>query len=235
MAHHPITPVRRLTLSESVAEQLERLIESGDLPAGHQLPNERQLAQEFGVGRSSMREALRLIQTRGLVRIEHGRGVFVTDEDERSRLTGLLVLGDVTVADLFEVRRIIEGECAALAAERCSESDAEALREIFSRSDSEGVSDEEFIQLDLELHRQVVAAAHNPLLTEMFESAVVPRFIGYSERVIRLLGRREHAHAGHGKIVEAILAGSVSKARKAAVDHIAQVVNDIESAPEVKE
>lgn len=234
MAQNTITPVRRLTLSESVAEQLERLIEAGDLPPGHQLPNERQLAQDFGVGRSSMREALRLIQTRGLVRIEHGKGVFVTDEDERSRLTGLLVLGDVTVAELFEVRRIIEGECAALAADRHSEPDAEALRGIYERSDADGVSDEEFIQLDLELHRQVVAAAHNPLLIEMFESAVVPRFIGYSERVIRLLGRREHAHAGHAKIVEAVLSGSATKSRQAAVEHIAQVVNDIESAPEVK-
>lgn len=230
MSTNPITSVQRLTLAESVALQLERLIQAGELAAGSQLPNERQLALEFGVGRSSVREALRLIQTRGLVRIEHGRGVFVTEEAERNQLAGLMLLGDVPVADLFEVRRIIEGECAALAARRFTEADAAQLREIFARSDTAGVGDEEFIRLDLELHRHVVASAHNPLLVDMFEAAVVPRFVGYSERVITILGRRAAAHLGHRQIVEAILSGDAVLAREAAVAHIAQVVNDIEAS-----
>ncbi|MFV0406601.1 MAG: FadR/GntR family transcriptional regulator [Propioniciclava sp.] len=229
MTERRIVPVQRLTLAESVAEQLEQLIKTGDLAPGAQLPNERQLSQDFGVGRSSMREALRLIQTRGLVRIEHGKGVFVTDLDERTRLSSMLVLDGVTVADLFEVRRIIEGESAALAAERTTDADTATLRDIFARSDQEGVSDEEFIKLDLELHRQVVATSHNPLLVDVFESVVVPRFIGYSERVITILGRRKTAHAGHAQIVEAVLAGTPMRAREAAIDHIVQVAADIEA------
>jgi GntR family transcriptional repressor for pyruvate dehydrogenase complex len=74
-----IEPVRRLKVSDSVAAQLEQLILRGDFKPGEKLPPERVLSEQFGVGRSSMREALRMVEASGLVRTTHGVGVFVTD------------------------------------------------------------------------------------------------------------------------------------------------------------
>src|SRR5579875_2219495 len=119
-----IVPVRRLKVSDSVAAQLERLITSGRYAPGEKLPPERVLAEEFGVGRSSMREALRMVEAAGLLRTVHGIGVFVASNARRAAaLSELLMFDDFTIANLFEVRLTIEPAAAALAARRIMSSE----------------------------------------------------------------------------------------------------------------
>ncbi|HEV7823580.1 MAG TPA: FadR/GntR family transcriptional regulator [Mycobacteriales bacterium] len=225
--HAGIEPVRRLKVSDSVAAQLEQLITGGEYQTGDKLPPERVLAEQFGVGRSSMREALRLVEANGLVRTEHGVGVFVVGTSKRlPGLSELLFVDDFTVPELFEVRLPLEREAAGLAARRITPADVAELERIIAAAADPGLSDEQFIALDAELHRTIAKASHNRLLVKLIGS-IEPFFFSYSHRVIGLPGRRVVAHAGHCKIVDAIVGKRVRDAQNAAVSHIREVEQDI--------
>lgn len=222
-----IEPVRRLKVADSVAAQLEDLITSGAYEVGEKLPPERVLAEQFQVGRSSMREALRMLESTGLLRTAHGIGVFVARSSRQSpSLSDLLLLDDYSVRDLFEVRTPLESDAAALAANRVTGPEAEELDAIIERMSGPELSDSEFIDLDAQFHGTIALASHNPLLHQLVNS-IAPLFVDYSHQVITLPGRRARAHAGHKKILEAVKNGKSKEARTAAIKHIAEVEHDI--------
>lgn len=227
MADRAIEPVRRLKVADSVAAQLEELITGGSYAIGEKLPPERVLAEQFQVGRSSMREALRMVESAGLLRTAHGVGVFVARTTKQSpSLSDLLLIDNYSVRDLFEVRTPLEGNAAALAAQRRTAAEIDELESLIERMSDSTLTDDEFIQLDAELHLAVASSSHNPLLQELVRS-VAPLFLDYSHRVIKLSGRRERAHVGHQKIVAAVKGGKAREARAAAVKHIQEVEHDI--------
>jgi GntR family transcriptional repressor for pyruvate dehydrogenase complex len=222
-----IEPVRRLKVSESVAAQLERLITQGDYKPGDRLPSERVLAEQFGVGRGSMREAIRVVETSGLLRTDHGVGVFVvSDKKTLPALSELLVFDDFTVPELCEVRLSLEPTAAGLAARRITTQETADLERILAEAADPNLSDDAFVKLDAELHRAIIGATKNTLLLRLMAS-IEPLFFTYSHRVIQLPGRRAHAHTGHVKLVEAILGHRVRDARTAALNHIRDVERDI--------
>lgn len=222
-----IEPVQRLKVADAVSAQLTRLIIAGEYDEAGRLPAERVLADQFGVGRSSMREALRSLEADGLVRVEHGVGVFVLDEQHRAAAAnGLLVTGRYTVPELFEVRIPLERDAAGLAARRISTQEAEELVNILHRADDLSISDEQFVELDLALHALIMKASKNTLLQDVM-SGLRPLFHEYSHRVIALPNRRATAQVGHRSIVEAVTQRRVREARAAAVRHIREVEKDI--------
>ncbi|WP_433605322.1 FadR/GntR family transcriptional regulator [Dactylosporangium sp. CA-139114] len=222
-----IEPVRRLKVADSVAAQLEQLITRGDYKPGEKLPPERVLAERFGVGRSSMREAIRVVEAAGLLRTEHGRGVFViSDKKARPTLSELLVFDDFTVPELFEVRLSLEPDAASLAARRITAQEGAELERILAEAADPQLSDDAFVKLDAELHRAIVRATKNTLLVRLMES-IEPLFFKYSHRVIQLPGRRAHAHDGHVKLCQAIIGHRLRDARVAALNHIRDVERDI--------
>jgi GntR family transcriptional repressor for pyruvate dehydrogenase complex len=221
-----IEPIRRLKVADSVAAQLEELITGGTYEVGEKLPPERVLAEQFQVGRSSMREALRMVESTGLLRTAHGIGVFVARTSRQSpSLSDLLLLDDYSVRDLFEVRTPLEGDAAALAAERITGSEVDELDAIIERMSDPQLTDSEFIELDAQFHSTVAQASQNPLLHQIV-SSIAPLFVDYSHRVI-IPGRRARAHAGHQKILAAVKSRKAKEARTAAVKHIQEVERDI--------
>jgi GntR family transcriptional repressor for pyruvate dehydrogenase complex len=224
----PIKPVRRLKLSDNVAAQLERMITEGSYAVDERLPSERVLAEQFGVGRSTMREALRIVESSGMLRIEHGIGVFVAADTKRALALSAdsLVVGGYTIPELFEVRKAIECDAASMAAKRITPAEAIELNTILARAEAPGLSDEEFIKLDAELHRTIVRATKNKLMFRVFAS-IEPLFMAYSARVIALAGRRAAAHAGHASIVAAVVSRRSGEARNAVIRHLRDVERDI--------
>lgn len=221
-----ITPVKRLKLADAVAAELSRLIAEGGYQAGDRLPTERELREQFNVGQSTMREALRSLEADGLVRSEHGVGTFVMEPDRRERDGRILVLGEFTVPELFEVRLPLERDAAGLAAKRLTTAEADELAAIIAAASDPSLTDDEFIELDGLLHRTIAAAAKNHLLSQVF-SELQPLFLKYSRLVISLPDRRARAHAGHLRIVQAIVGRRASEARTAAVAHIRDVERDL--------
>lgn len=223
-----IRPVSRFKISDSVAAQIEQLIKAGSYRPGDKLASERVLSEEFGVGRSSLREALRALEARGFVSIAHGLGVYVTDATAGSQngAIDLLVLDECTVPELFEVRRALECPAAALAAKRITQAEAAKLEEILEASHETHLSDADFIQKDAELHGAIVLATRNKLLIRVYESTQ-HLFVEYSSRVIRLSGRREKADSGHVEIIHAIVNRKPQAAQRAMSGHLEAVERDI--------
>lgn len=222
-----IERVNRLRVSDSVAAQLTQLITKGAYQVGEKLPSERVLSDQFGVSRSSMREAIRGIESSGLVSSSHGVGVFVVKNTlDTPGAPEILIFDDFTVPELFEVRRTLEGEAAALAANRKGAADTDEMERLLHECADPELTDAEFVQLDISLHQAVAKAAKNGLLAKLYGS-LEPLLLEYSRRIIAIPGRREHAHNGHVAIVEAIVAGRARDARTAAVAHIRDVEEDI--------
>ena len=206
------------------------MILDGRYAVGDRLPAERTLTEEFGVGRSSLREALKMVETKGLVRTDHGVGVFVVSNEKRiPSLRQLLLDEQFTVGDLIEVRMPLEDQAAGLAAGRASAKAKKKLRDLVAQAADADLSDDDFIRLDWALHLAIAKASNNRLMVELAKG-LAPLFFTYSHRVIALPGRRASAHRGHERLVDAIIRGDVRQARKAAIEHIREVEQDIQDA-----
>src|SRR3954451_7651901 len=165
------TPIERRKVYELVAERLIAQLGDGVQP-GAPLPPERQLMQQYAVGRSSVREALRMLESRGLIE-SRGNGAFVVGEP-RSPFTdglgGLIAGGETDLRQLFEVRGLLEAEIAALAAERRTD---EQLRRLGAsgRAVAGGLDSEEpYIPADIEFHMILAEATGNRFVVHLMQA-----------------------------------------------------------------
>ncbi|MGW0795356.1 FadR/GntR family transcriptional regulator [Streptomyces sp. NPDC002692] len=205
----PLDAVRPSPLVEQAAARLREQITGGHWPVGTKLPGETTLAAELGVGRSTVREALRALAGAGLVRPRQGAGVFViaaeAAEDWPTRLRR------AAVTDLYEVRMLVEVQAARLAAERRTPEDVTALEHALAGRRAAAAGDDvAFVDADIALHAAVVAAAHNPVLTDLFAEFTPSLREGLIE-MLALVGVRAHdpgtGDAAHAALVRAVADG----------------------------
>ena len=163
--------VRRRSLVDEVVEKLSVLIEEGGLSAGSRLPTEGQLVQDLGVSRNALREAIRRLETVGLISVRHGQGMYVGDRNGLSGCTKLfrsaMSMSGKDLTDLAELRCIIECNAARRAAEIASPEQVAELREALDRLGREGQSHEDAIRTDFEFHRKLVEVAGNRLMLSL--------------------------------------------------------------------
>ncbi len=219
-----IEPIRRSRLYQGIVEQIEGLLERGDIRPGDQLPPERQLADQFQVSRASVREALRTLELLGIVETRPGGGTFVrrtTPDDLARPLTSLMARGH-TVADVIELRGLIEPALAALAAERITAAQLAELEEIFAEQERKVVDAEPWAEEDTRFHEAIGHAARNELLTTML--GVVWDVLRESREQWLQTNQRAHASLdAHRRILAALSARDGDAARRAAADHIKAV------------
>jgi DNA-binding FadR family transcriptional regulator len=203
----PLGALRPNPLVEQAAQRLRDQIADGSWPVGTKLPGETTLARDLGVGRSTVREALRALAGAGLVQARQGAGVFVIaaepDEDWPARLRR------ASVADVYEIRMMLEVRAAELAAERRTDADLTALDAALTARDDAfaGPAIEPFIDADIALHTAVVAAAHNPILADLFAEFVPVLRDGLLDLVTLVDVRTSdtaHGRAAHASLIEAI-------------------------------
>jgi GntR family transcriptional regulator, transcriptional repressor for pyruvate dehydrogenase complex len=214
----PLTSLRRSPLVELAVSQLREQVMSGQWPVGGRLPAETELAQRLEVGRSTVREAVRALVHAGLLETRQGSGTYVRSltpgADWEPRLRRAAVL------EAYEVREALEVQAARLAAGRRTETDIAALRSCLAERDSARSEDARFVEADLAFHRAVVAAAHNPLLSEMFDSfAAVLREALIAIRSDQAV-QGPDADAAHARLAAAIEVGDAAAAAQATHDHL---------------
>ncbi|MES9539970.1 FCD domain-containing protein [Spirillospora sp. NPDC049024] len=205
----PLGPLRPSPLVEQAAQRLRDQISGGAWPVGTRLPGETTLAKELGVGRSTVREALRALAGAGLVQARQGAGVFVIAtepaEDWPARLRR------ASVAEVYEIREMLEVRAAELAAERRTSGDLADLDRALAARDAalDGPAVEGFIDADIALHTAVIAAAHNPVLADLFAGFVPVLRDGLLDLAALVDVRASdaaHGRAAHAALVEAIRA-----------------------------
>lgn len=208
--------VRRHRLAEQAADLLLARIRSGEWPLGAKLPGETTLAPQLGVGRSTVREAIRELAAKGVLETRQGAGVFVLAHDVREDWDA--VLRRAGIVAVVETRIAIESEAAALAAARRTPADLRRIRRALAGRLDPGFGIEELVDADTAFHRAVVVAAHNEILVELFDT-VAPRVRQAMVDMLRLRpgGPDHEAHAG---LVDAIAAGDAARAAVVSRAHL---------------
>jgi GntR family transcriptional repressor for pyruvate dehydrogenase complex len=206
---------------DDLAALLVRRITSGELAPGTLLPSERTLAEEHGLSRSMVREALAVLGERRLIDIVPGRGSFVretTVDDAIERMIEIFDHRGVTLRALIEARSMIETTATGLASQRATGNDLERITISFLRCES-ATSVLDRIQWDLAFHQAIVRAAQNALVETMF-SAIQPYIV---ELLVRSLTDSDVTREGlqyHGRIVEAITARDTVRASEEMRQHL---------------
>lgn len=216
-------PIARVTVGEQVALQLAGMITEGRWQPGEKLPPEGDLCRALGVGRSTLREALKSLAFIGMVRMRAGDGTYVAEGTpgllDRILAQGLLKT-EKDLADVSETRMIIETELAAMAAERRESADLQTIEELIeaSRLSIKGEG-RPFIELDLEFHLAIATSAKNNVLRRLL-SDVRAVLIDWITKSQELPGLRENALRQHEQIFEHIAHQNPAKAREAMQAHL---------------
>jgi GntR family transcriptional repressor for pyruvate dehydrogenase complex len=228
--------VRAERLYEQIVVQIEESIRERRLKPGDQLPAERELAQQFGVSRTAVREAVKTLCEKGLVEAYSGRGTFVTSGRSQSvkhSLHWLVNSGDQNASYVTELREILEPEFTALAATRIEEQQLTMMREAIEVMDRSMQNPDAFIEADLDFHLALAEAAGNPLILSLLDSIVD---VLREERlgVFTVPGGPMRGQVHHKLILRAIERRNPTKARKAMIAHMQQIHEDTAKARALK-
>jgi GntR family transcriptional regulator, transcriptional repressor for pyruvate dehydrogenase complex len=225
--------VRSSRLYEQIVQQVEESIHKGSLKPGDQLPPERELAEQFGVSRTAVREAVKALHEKGLVEAFPGRGTFITDGTSytiRQSLDRITRKGNEGFAYLAEVRAILEPEIAVLATSRVKEEDLQALREQVQVMDQAKNDPDAFIEADLDFHLTLAEAAGNPIILSLIDS-IVGLLREQRMGIFHVDGGPERGQYHHKRILDAIEHRDAAGAREAMRAHLKQVREDSKAAP----
>lgn len=206
-----------------VADQIEQYIAGNALNAGDRLPGERELCDLLGVSRASVREALRSLQTRGIVRVRHGKGVFVADAaDGEQAIHRLARMWEVGLDELFAMREVLEVPAAGWAASSATEEQLAKLVRTFEGLEEAvlaGSSPDELRVIDARLHLQIAEYANNRFLA-MTQTILQEMLARSMDTTLAIDGRPARSVREHADIVGALLARDPGRARAAARRHI---------------
>ena len=208
------------------------MVISGGLSPGERLPPERELCERLGVSRTVVREALNLVEARGLVSIEHGRGAVVSGGEPRAvrdTLGLLLRVKPRTLWELLEMRGILEVEVAGLAAERAGPEDVGEMRVQVERMRGSIDAPEGYVDADVAFHALLARAAQNGVLLTMLEPVV--DLLRASRQVSAARpGNARRALGEHERILDDVQSGDAEGARRKMRSHLANTAGDIEAA-----
>lgn len=212
-------------ISEIIVEQIRLLMRQGQLKPGDRLPPERDLCERFGVSRVTVREALRMLESSGLVEIRVGArgGAFVTapsSDRVGEGLADLLTLSVISAADVTEVRMMLEAGIVPLVCERATEEDLAELDEICRRSEAALASGDYTMTMSLEFHIRVAQATHNPAIAVLVESFSGPILMSLQQAHEAAPEMGQRGTREHEEFIEAVRRRDVDTASRIMREHL---------------
>ncbi|MEV8112377.1 FadR/GntR family transcriptional regulator [Pseudarthrobacter oxydans] len=212
----------RQNLSQSVAKQLLRAIETGEFLTGEKLPAERHLMERYEVGRNTIREAVQSLVSQGVLDVRPGRGTTVRSLDGRAALEQQSFssrLSDTAIDDVYEFRMLLETDAAAKAAERADEQDRAEVAAALKNYEDAVNNGTGMYRRDVEFHAAIAHASKNTAYSAALE-AVANTLVAARQATDTVPGAVEQALIEHRAIARYILDGNVGAARAAMVMHI---------------
>jgi GntR family transcriptional repressor for pyruvate dehydrogenase complex len=168
--------LNKTLLPQSVAREIQAMIQSGHLKAGEKIPSQRAFSQKFGISRASLREALLTLETLGLLKTEAGRGTFVAAIDGKAGQTGNMApwrySESYSVFDVFQTRILLEGEIARLSAGRLSQAQLDIMEKATKTMEDCWAKQDLLanVDADLEFHGIIVSACSNTMLKALYQT-----------------------------------------------------------------
>lgn len=214
---------RRETTGDITAKLLasfKSLISAGTFVPGCKLPPERELARQFGVNRSSLRQALKVLQLMGVLSQRVGDGTYLSADAAnvlREPIDFLILMGDISDEELFDARMIVESELASRAAERATMHDLKALRRTIEDMEASR-SDQARIEADLAFHEAIFQASGNRVCRLIFTVIHRAMLLSMSKIVTRAAVKQPLSY--HQAIYQAIHDRNPSEARRQMTEHL---------------
>ena len=224
------TAIKATRMSDTVIQQIEEMILDGALRPGERLPPERELAEQMGISRPTLREAIVILESKGLLESRRRGGTFVCDVSEvaiTDPLMALMKSRPETVFDVLELRYALEETAAYCAADRATTADKaniqaklDALKAYYVDQNSDHEAE---AKADTEFHLSIAEASHNAALMHVMRGLmeVLKEGIAFNLDKIRQEPRNyTEIQAQHSAICDAIFAGDADRAKAAASDHL---------------
>jgi GntR family transcriptional repressor for pyruvate dehydrogenase complex len=222
-------PLQSFRLYEQMASQIKERIVRNEIKVGELLPNERDLAIQFGVSRTVVREAIKSLEKERLVQVRHGRGTFVINRSQQAVRDSLNTLISFDQSDdlenLLEVRTLLEPGIAELAAKRATVEQIAALKATIEAMDAAMDDAEKYIAADNDFHLILARATGNDLLMNLVEP-IVGLLTQQRKKIFLVNGGTQRGQVHHKKILDAIQEHKKENARLAMIQHLAQVRQD---------
>lgn len=227
------TPVAQGRISETIADQIRSLVRSGRLTPGDRLPSERDLCQQFGVSRVTVRDALRLLEGSGLIdtRVGARGGAFVrvpSGSQIGEGIADMVTMAALHADEVTEARMILEVGIVGLVCERATDEDFAALKEICDRSAAAAVAEGRYdVSYSAEFHTRFAQAAHNRALDLLVASFQVPlrHSLEEAKAVDPKMGKRGVAE--HYELVEAVERRDAEEARSVMSRHLGRTARRV--------
>ncbi len=222
-------PVKSKKVYEHVIEQIQNMVMTGVLQKGDKLPSERDLVEQLGVSRASIREAIRALEMIGLIESRQGEGNFIGGDINSSffePLSVMFMLNDGKSEDVLELRRVIEVEAAALAAGHITEEGKVELNRLMLEL-KEAKNEDESAKVDKALHYTIAKISGNYLILILLNtiSSLMESFIRDARgMILREESQREMLIEQHQKICDSIIQENPNAAVKAMREHL-QTIN----------
>ena len=217
--------VRKVRRYEQVAEQIRKLISSGALKPGDLLPPERELAAKLGVGRSSVRDAVRTLEVMGILEPRQGHGTVVRDLSADALVVPLslvLTRKRELVHELLDVRRMIEPALAARAAKNATPEEIAHLTAILDRHEAKLRRGEQAIDEDSDFHYALALAARNSVVLRVLD-VLMDLLRESRSRSLQVPGRPKRSFDGHRRILRAIQRRDAKAAEAAVKQHLKEI------------
>ena len=217
-----LTPITRTTLTADICRQMVNHLIRGVWEEGEKIPAERDLCQQLGVGRASLREALKALEIMGMIETRLGDGTYVCKRSEffsRPLLWAIVSGSEADMRELIEARVLIEVELVGLAAKRSNVEDISRLSGLLDRMVKAKKNNQEFVQADVDFHLEIARAASNSILMNALQLIrnLLQRWI---LSAVAVKGVPEKACTQHKRLLEAIRSGDDVAARKEMRKHL---------------
>jgi GntR family transcriptional repressor for pyruvate dehydrogenase complex len=217
-----IEKIRRKKVWEEAADQIQALIVEGYWEQGERLPGEVELASQFGISRSALREAIRQLSSMGLIEVKHGEGNYVSYPSLETLLPSfvpMLLSEREDILAIMEARDMIEVRTAGLAASRATEDELERLEILLDTMVLHKGNPSSFAKADHEFHRQIALATKNKVIIKIFD-AIDVFLVKQQLEIVEYEGAFERGIKDHQSILRAIAARDVGKATEAMQRHM---------------
>lgn len=224
--------IERTSLSDAVTDRVISQIREGRYRAGDRLPTERELAEQLGVGRTSVREGLRFLEKLGILEIRQGTGIVVRSLslgevfEHLLPVQTIIELPDRDVRNIMHVRRVLEAESAHLAAQHATEQQLERLGELLDGMSASLERPRDYLEMDLEFHVLVARATTNPVLAQLV-NLIRDIYTRYFEIVLEDPGMNTTSLAFHRQLYAALRERDADAARQHMLTHLHQAERDV--------
>ncbi|MGE4299132.1 MAG: FadR/GntR family transcriptional regulator [Desulfovibrionaceae bacterium] len=228
-----VKPIRKVRLSESVVDAIKQMIVDQGFGPGDKFYSENELTAKLQVSRSSIREAVRILEVSGQITVKHGKGIFIVDPatPRFAAFVDWLKDNEQSIQEHFEVRLIIEPQTAWLAAQSATPDELARLEEAhekFVENAKRGLS-AETIQCDRDFHKLLAKATHNKILFALTKSMATSLLDGWISS-FHTPGRMDKTVREHGLILQAVKHGDAEAAKAHMTTHLANAIRDIKSS-----